>query len=154
MKATSLLLFILCLVCSCNGSQTELIRSEQIRGDSLPLPLTAIPGNKAAGRLVFEQREAGHCSLCHQLSSLQLDSPGLFGPSLDGVGTYLSEGQLRLRIVDYQKVLPGAPMPSYYRVDKLHQVARPYRGKPILSAQQVEDLVAFLAAEKDDEHAS
>ena len=73
---------------------------------------------------------------------------GNVAPPLDGVGRRLSAAQLRLRIADIQRVNPGTAMPSYYRVDGLDRVAAEYRGKPILDARQVEDIVAYLVSLK------
>jgi sulfur-oxidizing protein SoxX len=69
---------------------------------------------------------------------------GNLASPLAGVGTRLSEGQLRLRIVDSARLNRDTIMPSYYRVDGLNQVAAAWRGKPILTAQQIEDAVAYL----------
>jgi sulfur-oxidizing protein SoxX len=69
---------------------------------------------------------------------------GNIGPPLAGVGARLSEGQLRLRIVDSMRLNRDTIMPSYYRVDGLNLVAEAWRGKPVLTAQQVEDTVAYL----------
>ena len=69
---------------------------------------------------------------------------GNLAPSLEGVGARLSEGQLRLRIVDSSKANPQTIMPSYYRTAGLTRVAPASSGKPILDPQQVEDVVAFL----------
>lgn len=69
---------------------------------------------------------------------------GDLGPSLAGVGSRLSAGQIRLRIVDAMRLNPDTIMPSYYRVDGLNQVAEAWRGKPVLSAQQIEDAIAYL----------
>ena len=73
---------------------------------------------------------------------------GNIAPTLAGVGAKLSVGQLRLRVADSTRVNPNTPMPAYYRTEGLTQVAAAYRGKPILSAQQVEDVVAFLTTLK------
>ena len=69
---------------------------------------------------------------------------GDLGPPLSGVGARLSAGQLRLRIVDTQRLNPQTIMPSYYRIDGLNQVGAAWRGKPVLTAQEVEDTVAYL----------
>jgi sulfur-oxidizing protein SoxX len=66
-------------------------------------------------------------------------------PNLAGSGSRWSEGQLRLRLVDAKSFNPATIMPSYYRVDGLVQVGNAWRGKPILSAEQIEDVVAYLA---------
>jgi len=69
---------------------------------------------------------------------------GNLAPPLAGAGARLDEGQLRLRIVDSMRLNPQTIMPSYYRVDGLNRVAAAWRGKPVLTAQQVEDTVAYL----------
>ena len=73
---------------------------------------------------------------------------GNVAPSLDGVGRRLSAAQLRLRVADIQRVNPTTVMPSYYRVEGLDRVAAEYRGKPILDAGQVEDIVSYLGSLK------
>jgi sulfur-oxidizing protein SoxX len=69
---------------------------------------------------------------------------GTIGPPLEGVGSRYSAGELRLRLVDPKALNADTIMPSYYRVDGLYRVYEGYRGKPILTAQQVEDIVAYL----------
>ena len=73
---------------------------------------------------------------------------GDVGPSLAGVGTRFTIPQLRLRVADNIRIHPTTIMPSYYRTTGLDRVAQPYRGKTILSAQEVEDLVAYLGTLK------
>jgi sulfur-oxidizing protein SoxX len=70
---------------------------------------------------------------------------GTLAPDLKGAGARASEGQLRLRIVDASRLNPDTIMPTYYRTDGLARVAPLFRGKPILTAEQIEDVVAFLA---------
>jgi sulfur-oxidizing protein SoxX len=111
--------------------------------DVLDAPL-APPGDRARGREVFVSREAGHCVLCH--SAPGVAQAGNVGPALAGVGARLSPAQIRLRIVDITRVQPGAAMPAYHRTASLARVSPAYAGKTVLSGQQVEDLVAFLAA--------
>jgi sulfur-oxidizing protein SoxX len=116
--------------------------------DAMARPLTAVPGDPASGRALVIAREAGHCIICHHLP---LDDVKIFGnvaPALDGVGSRLSAAQLRQRVVDITAVNPQAVMPAFHRVDGLHSVAAEYRGRPLLTAQQVEDVVAFLAGLK------
>jgi len=74
---------------------------------------------------------------------------GNIAPTLAGVGARLSRAQLRLRVTDSTRVNPESPMPAYYRTEGLNQVASAFRGKPLLSAQQVEDVVAWLATLKE-----
>ena len=101
------------------------------------------PGDAARGREVFVSREAGHCVLCHEVPGV--DAFGNVGPSLAGVGSRLSVAQLRLRVADITKVDPAAVMPTFHRTEGMVRVASQYRGKPALTGQQVEDVVAWLA---------
>ena len=74
---------------------------------------------------------------------------GNIGPPLAGVGARLSAGQMRLRLIDSTLINPQSVMPAYYRVEGLHQVGQNYRGKPILDAQQIEDVIAYLQTLKE-----
>jgi len=120
----------------------------RVAGDAIPEPFAAEPGDAARGRAVVSDRESARCPLCHEIPGVGERSMGNVGPSLDGVGARLTAGQLRLRLVDAQRANPSAAMPSYYRVEGLRQVAPAYRGKTILSAQQIEDAVAYLGSLK------
>jgi L-cysteine S-thiosulfotransferase len=111
--------------------------------DALDKPL-APRGDAARGRAIVVNRQVGLCLLCHSGPFPEEALMGDLAPSLQGVGRRLSEGQLRLRIVDSSRVNPQTIMPPYYRSSDLGRVAPAYRGKPILSAQQVEDVVTFL----------
>ena len=86
----------------------------------------------------------GNCLLCHALPDAGKRMTGDLAPALTGVGTRLSAGQMRLRIVDSARLNPDTIMPSYYRIEGLNQVAPQWRGKPVLTAQQVEDVIAYL----------
>ena len=112
--------------------------------DAMASPLAAA-GDPAIGRAIFSDRESGHCVLCHQVDGLEVPFQGNLGPALSGVGARLTEAQIRLRIVDNTKVNPGTVMPSYYRTADLYQVGRAYQGETVLSAAEVEHLVAWLS---------
>jgi sulfur-oxidizing protein SoxX len=114
-----------------------------VRNDTIPQPLAARPGDAARGRTLVAGRE-GNCLLCHAIPETGERFMGNVAPPLSGVATRLSAGQLRLRVADPTRVNPDAVMPAYYRVHDLDAVAGPYRGKPILNAQQIEDVVAYL----------
>ncbi|MFO1305678.1 MAG: sulfur oxidation c-type cytochrome SoxX [Burkholderiales bacterium] len=115
----------------------------QVVGDSAPARLAAA-GDPARGRALVVARESANCVLCHAVPDPAVRFSGNVGPSLAGVGSRLSEGQLRLRVADNLRVNPDTVMPSYYKVEGLDRVARAYAGKPVLSAQEVEDIVAWL----------
>jgi sulfur-oxidizing protein SoxX len=118
----------------------------EARDGGIPEPLTPVPGDPARGRSVAVNRDAGACTLCHALPGERIF--GNIAPTLAGVGARLSPAQLRLRVADSTRIDPQTPMPAYYRTEGLTQVAAAYRGKTILSAQQVEDVVAYLATLK------
>lgn len=112
----------------------------------LPQPLTDRPGNAARGKAVAINSDMGNCLICHHISAPEVpsDAAGDLGPSLDGIGSRMGEAQLRQRIVDPRVILPDTIMPAYHATDGLTRVDPFYAGKPILSDQDVEDLVAYL----------
>jgi sulfur-oxidizing protein SoxX len=87
----------------------------------------------------------GLCLLCHSGPFPEEPLQGTLAPDLAGTGSRWSEGQLRLRLVDAARLNPGTIMPPYYRIDGLARVTPSLRGKPVLTAEQIEDVVAFLA---------
>jgi L-cysteine S-thiosulfotransferase len=113
-------------------------------GDAVDTPLTAQPGDAASGRRIVENRQLSACLLCH---SGPFPEPHLqcnIGPSLDGVGSRLNAGQIRLRLIDARTLNPDTVMPPYHVVDGLNRIGRQWQGRPALTAQQIEDVVAFL----------
>ena len=86
-----------------------------------------------------------NCLLCHSIPESGQRFMGNVAPSLAGVGSRLNPGQLRLRIVDPTRIKPDVAMPAYHRTYGLDRVMEQYRGKPVLDAQQVEDVVAYLS---------
>jgi sulfur-oxidizing protein SoxX len=130
---------------ACSESEPELISAGMVEADGIPSALTEAAGDPDRGKITFVSREGGHCVLCHGVASLDAEFQGDVGPALDAVGDRLSAAQLRLRIADYQIIRPGTLMPSYYRNHDLYQVGAAYKDGPILTAQEVEDLVAYLA---------
>ena len=116
--------------------------------DSLPSPLTGAAGDAARGRAIVLDRQLGLCLLCHSGPFPQERFQGDLAPNLAGVGSRLSEGQIRLRIVDASRVNPQTIMPAYFRTEGLNRVTPSQRGKTVLSAQQIEDVVAFLVTLK------
>ena len=116
--------------------------SAPVTSDSLETPLAA-QGDSSRGRDVFVSREGGHCVLCHDAPGV--DAFGNVGPSLAGVGSRLSIPQLRLRVADITRVHPDAVMPTFNRTEGMTRVALQYQGRPALTGQEVEDVVAWLA---------
>jgi sulfur-oxidizing protein SoxX len=123
----------------------------KVEGDAIVQPLTAVPGDAARGRAIVANRQVGLCLLCHTGPLPEERFQGNLAPDLAGSGERWSEGQLRLRIVDAGRINPASIMPAYYRIDGLTRVAPAHRGKPLLEAQQVEDVVAYLRTLKDKE---
>ncbi len=120
------------------------IGDSHARGEGIDEPLTDRPGDAEQGKLVALDPSAGNCMLCHALPDVGTASFGDLGPPLGGVGARASAGELRLRLVDAARINPDSVMPPYHRTEDLNQVDARYRGRPILTAQQIEDLVAYL----------
>jgi sulfur-oxidizing protein SoxX len=118
-------------------------------GDSVPESLTGAPGDAARGRGIVLNRHVGLCLLCHSGPFPEERLQGTIAPDLAGTGKRLSEGQIRLRIIESGRVNPETIMPAYFRSEGLTRVAPAFRGKTVLSAEQIEDIVAFLATLRD-----
>ena len=118
-------------------------------GDAIPKALADKPGDAARGRAIVANRSVGLCLLCHSGPIPEERFQGTLAPSLAGAGGRWSVAQLRLRIVDGARLNADTIMPPYYRTGGLQRVARNFQGKTILSPDQVEDVVAYLATLKD-----
>ncbi|MDB5366107.1 MAG: hypothetical protein JWM77_2034 [Rhodospirillales bacterium] len=130
------------------AQETKLQRYE-IVGDAIPKPLTERPGDAVRGRAIVVNRQVGLCLLCHAGPFPEERLQGDIAPDLTGAGARWTPGQLRLRVVDASKLNPATIMPPYYRVEDLTRVAAAFRGKPILTEEQVEDVVAFLTNSRE-----
>ena len=119
-----------------------------VLGGEIPASLTGKPGDPAKGRAIVVDRQTGLCLLCHSGPFPEARQQGDLAPSLAGAGSRSTEGRLRLKIVDSARLNPSTIMPSYYRTEGLHQVSQAWQGKPVLTAEQIEDVVAFLATLK------
>jgi len=122
----------------------SIIGTYTVIGDAIPASLTGAPGDAVRGKAIVVSRQTGLCLLCHSAPLPEEKFQGTIGPDLKGVGSRNSEGQLRLRIVDPRIFNPDTIMPAYYRQDGLERVAPAFRGKTVLTAEQIEDVVAFL----------
>jgi L-cysteine S-thiosulfotransferase len=132
---------MLVLPCAAGAQQ---LRPYTVSGDSIPESLTGTPGDPVRGRALVVERTST-CILCHSGPFPEEKFQGDLAPNLSGSGSRWSAGQLRLRLVDASRLNPATIMPSYYRLDELERVATAWRGKPILTAEQIEDIVAYLA---------
>jgi sulfur-oxidizing protein SoxX len=128
----------------CAASASEL-RSYAVVGDAIPQSLTGMPGDITRGRALVVDRTST-CILCHNGPFPEQKFQGDLAPGLGGAGNRWSEGQLRLRLVDASRLNAATIMPSYYRAEGLDRVSAAWRGKPILSAEQIEDIVAYLTS--------
>jgi sulfur-oxidizing protein SoxX len=121
----------------------------RVIGDSVPESLTGAQGDAARGRGIVLNRHVGLCLLCHSGPFPEERLQGTIAPDLGGTGKRLSEGQIRLRIIESGRINPETIMPAYFRTEGLTRVAPGFRGKTVLSAEQIEDIVAFLATLRD-----
>lgn len=113
-------------------------------GDAIPASLTGTPGDATNGRAIVANRQVGLCLLCHSGPLPEERFQGNLAPSLAGAGSRWSEGQLRLRLADNRRLSPDTLMPSYHATERLTQVAKNLQGRPVLTAQQIEDVLAYL----------
>jgi L-cysteine S-thiosulfotransferase len=116
----------------------------EVVGYEIPQSLTEAPGDAARGRVIVANRQTGLCLLCHSGPFPEAALQGNLAPDLAGAGSRWTAAQLRLRIVDASRLNPETIMPPYYRIDGLTRVATGFQGQPILSAEAIEDVVAFL----------
>jgi sulfur-oxidizing protein SoxX len=140
---------VVVLLCAAVVPASAQVRQFSIVADAIPESLTGVPGDPARGRAIVANRQVGLCLLCHSGPFPDQRLQGNLAPDLAGAGARSTEGQLRLRIVDASRLNSATIMPPYYRVDGLNRVAANFRGKPVLTAEQIEDVVAFLATLRD-----
>ncbi len=124
-------------------------RAFSVEGDAIDAPLADALGVASRGRAIVVSRQLGLCLLCHSGPFPEERAQGTLAPSLAGAGSRWSEGQLRLRVADARRLNPATMMPAYYRIDGLTRVGTAWQGKPVLTGQQIEDVVAFLRTLRD-----
>ena len=128
----------------------EQLASSRILNEGLPTPLTDRPGDAERGRRIVLDRERGDCVVCHALPLPTRRFHGTVGLPLDNVGNRYTAAELRLRLLDPKALNPRSIMPAYHTVEGLHSVLKAYRGRPILAAQEIEDVVAYLLTLRQD----
>lgn len=136
------------MVLASNLSAQE-VRPYAVVEDGIPQSLTGAAGDPARGRAIVVDRQKGLCLLCHSGPFPEQRFQGDLAPDLRGVGSRLTEAQLRLRMVDSRKLNPATIMPPYHSSEGLTRVGRNWQGKPVLAAQEIEDVVAYLATLKE-----
>jgi sulfur-oxidizing protein SoxX len=132
---------LLLLLAGCANIAPE--RAYTIEAGEIRAPLTATLADAERGRKILVSRDS-NCILCHAAPETGERFFGNLAPPLSGVGARLSAAQLRARIVAPQLFNRETIMPAYYRVEGLNRVAETYRGKPVLNAEQIEDVIAYL----------
>ncbi|CCQ73761.1 sulfur oxidation c-type cytochrome SoxX [Magnetospira sp. QH-2] len=119
-------------------------------GEGIPEYLAGVAGDAAKGKKTAVARKKGNCLACHKMPIPEEQFHGEVGPDLAGVGSRMSEAELRLRIVDPKITNSESMMPSFYRIEGLNRVMKKHQGKTMLSAQEVEDVVAYLKTLKEN----
>jgi len=121
----------------------------QVENYAINNPLCEHQGDAQRGKEIASNGSKGNCLACHQLPIEGVEAYGTIGPPLEGVGSRLSEAYIRFRVVDTRSINPMSIMPGFYRDPKLiNRPGKPYTGRTFLTAQQVEDVIAYLVTLK------
>jgi sulfur-oxidizing protein SoxX len=118
-------------------------------GDGIPKALTGKPGDAKKGRATAINRKKGNCLACHSMPAPEQADHGNIGPNLAGVASRYTIAELRLRLVSGKSINPDTIMPSFYMKTGFNRVQKKWRGKTIIGAQDVEDILAYLITLKD-----
>ena len=130
---------------ACTAVAAQELLPYAVEGDGIPQPLGGLRGDAARGRAIVASRQQGLCLLCHSAPIAEERFQGNLAPDLAGAGARYSPAQLRLRVADPRRVNPASFMPAFHAQPAGARVGAAWAGKPILAAQQVEDVVAWLA---------
>jgi len=125
------------------SAQSAEMANVKIVDDTIPASLTGKAGDAVNGKKVAINRKKGNCLACHAMPIPEQQFHGQTGPDLHGIGSHQSAAELRMRMVDAKVINPDTMMPSFYKTGQ-HRVLKKFEGKTILSAQEVEDVVAYL----------
>lgn len=117
----------------------------QVKDYSIETPLCDLSGDAARGKAIVTDSDKGNCLACHQFPIDGVEAYGTIGPPLEGIASRVPEGFIRLRVVDTRNINPMSIMPGFYRdPDLINRPAKKYTGRTFLTAQQVEDVIAYL----------
>ncbi|MFW8594327.1 sulfur oxidation c-type cytochrome SoxX [Cribrihabitans neustonicus] len=120
--------------------------------------LSGQPGDPEAGAAVMAERGLGNCVACHEISALsEVPFHGEVGPPLDGAGERWSEAELRGIVANAKMTFPGTIMPAFYKTTGFIRPGDAFTGEageeplpPLLTAQQIEDVVAYLMTLREE----
>ena len=128
---------------------TETYCQWRVNNYAIEEPLCGYIGDASRGKAIATDGSKGNCLACHQLPVEGIEAYGTIGPPLDGIASRLSKGFIRLRVVDTRNINPMSIMPGFYRDPELiNRPGKPYIGRTFLTAQQVEDVIAYLVTLK------
>ncbi|MBL0425136.1 sulfur oxidation c-type cytochrome SoxX [Ramlibacter alkalitolerans] len=133
------------LAAACSAACAQEVVAYVVEGDRIAQPLAGLRGDASRGRAIVASRQQGLCLLCHTAPIPEERFQGNLAPDLAGVGARLSAAQLRLRVVDPRRVNPASFMPAFHAANNAQRIGAAWAGKPVLGAQQIEDVVAWLA---------
>ena len=154
MKNLALLLLFLTAFNSYADNNIAVTSSEtycqwRVNDFAIEEPLCGYIGDASRGKAIATDGSKGNCLACHQLPVDGIEAYGTIGPPLEGIASRLSEGFIRLRVVDTRNINPMSIMPGFYRDPELiNRPGKPYIGRTFLTAQQVEDVIAYLVTLK------
>lgn len=141
------------------GAAAEMVAPGDVvyEDGAISVSLSGAPGDAASGEAIMN-KGAGNCIACHQVSALShLAFHGEIGPPLDGAADRWSEAELRGIVANAKIMFEGTMMPSFYKTSGFIRLGDAYTGKahegdvaPLLTAQQVEDVVAYLMTLKEE----
>ncbi len=127
----------------------KLVNYLVINEDSIPEYLSGRPGDPKQGRKLVISRKKGNCLACHKMPIPEKADHGGTGTDLTGVADRMTESQLRLRLVDPKRIIPDTMMPAFYKIQGLNRVLPKFKGKAILTAQEIEDIIAYIVTLKE-----
>ncbi len=152
-RAVALLVGGVALALMAQGASAEVVKVHEkglkpyeiVDGHKIPKPLTDKPGDPKRGAKLVVARKKGNCLACHKIQQLsEYPFHGNIGPELSNVASNMTEGEFRLRLVNPKVLNPDTIMPAFYRTEGLHRVMKKFQGKPVLTEQEIEDIIAFL----------
>lgn len=152
-----------CLVAGVGLASASEVAPENVKYDeygAISESLTGVPGDAANGRVVMGTKSLGNCVSCHAISEMAEDVPfhGEVGPILDGVADRWTEAELRGIVTNAKMTYDGTVMPAFFKTTGYIRPGDAYTGKaaktdplpPLLTGQQIEDVVAYLMTLKEE----